>query len=91
MKGINMNKLILSVSLVVASLVTAGCGSDTVSVAPAPALIAGTDVPVAAADNVAGTLDFIRQVVAMVGEDLLPLNLGDVVFRTDDTSELSPN
>jgi hypothetical protein len=86
------SKLFLSGLVLFAASALSACG-DSSNLPPAtpgptgPALVDGTDVPVAATQSADEALSFIRQVVATMGEGLLPLILGEAMLATSDTAE----
>jgi hypothetical protein len=67
------------------SLGLSACGSDN-----GPALVAGTNVPIAATETSSGAAVFVKEVVATpieTAEQAEPLELGDAVLATSDTDE----
>jgi hypothetical protein len=86
------SKLFFSAAVLVLSSALSACGdsSNLPGVAPianGPVLVEGTDVPVAATQSADEAINFVRQVVAMMGDSLLPLVLGEATLATSDTAE----
>jgi hypothetical protein len=86
------SKLFLSGLVLFAASALSACGDSsnlppTAQTPPGPVLVEGTDVPVAATQSADEALNFVRQVVAMMGDSLLPLILGEAMLATSDTAE----
>jgi hypothetical protein len=86
------SKLFFSAAALVLSSMLVACGDSSnlppsAQTPPGPALVDGTDVPVAATQSADEAMAFVRQVVAMMGDNLLPLILGDAMLATSDTAE----
>jgi uncharacterized lipoprotein YbaY len=82
-------KQLLLVALGTVALLAA-CGGGGGSSEPAPpAVVAGTDLPVAVEQSVKGVIDYAKAQIAATSETSDPQIIGNAKLFTDDTAEPS--
>lgn len=82
-----LRKQLLLVALGTIALLTA-CGGGSSEPAP-PAVVAGTDLPVAVEQSVKGVIDYAKAQIAATSETSDPQIIGNAKLFTDDTAEPS--
>ncbi len=93
MKKLSVHRVTVALAVGIAGTALVACGDSSnlqgpgPVADPGPALVSGTDVPVAATQDAAQALAFVRTVVAMEGEVLDPLRLGDAVLATSEVDD----
>lgn len=86
MKPMNLFRARLGGLVAVAVVVTA-CGSGSGDDGTVNPPVAGSDVPSSATSSSAGATAFVRGLTAAADNTASPINVGDAVLATSDTTE----